>query len=187
MNSTDLNSGGGLLTEKIGGFGYGVAVSVGILFLITTITLASYFCTRGNNISSQDGHHQNPNTHFYPHHTIHIIDNTNAQNHEVGLDETTLSTYPKLLYSQAKKHLHNHHKDTSTNSCCSICLADYKPNDMLRLLPDCNHLFHLKCVDPWLKLHPTCPVCRTTPVPSPMSSPMATPLAEVAPLSMHRV
>ncbi|KAI3994093.1 hypothetical protein MKX01_012350 [Papaver californicum] len=183
MNITDINF-GGLLTEKIGGFGYGVAVSVGILFLITTITLASYFCTHGNNNSSQDGHDQ-----FYPHHTIHIIDSTdsNAQNHEVGLDETTLSTYPKLLYSQARKHLHNHHKDTSTNFCCSICLADYKSNDMLRLLPDCNHLFHLKCVDPWLKLHPTCPVCRTTPVPSPKSFPMATPLAEVAPLSMHRV
>ncbi|CAH2040846.1 unnamed protein product [Thlaspi arvense] len=61
----------------------------------------------------------------------------------------------------------------STATCCSICLADYKGSDTLRLLPDCGHLFHLKCVDPWLRLHPTCPVCRTSPVPTPMSTPLA--------------
>nr|XP_009780433.1 PREDICTED: RING-H2 finger protein ATL70-like [Nicotiana sylvestris] len=89
---------------------------------------------------------------------------------EVGLDEETLLSYPKLLYSEAKVN----HKD-STLTCCSICLADYKNSDMLRLLPDCGHLFHLKCVDPWLRLNPTCPVCRT----SPLATPQSTPLAEV--------
>ncbi|XP_019261485.1 PREDICTED: RING-H2 finger protein ATL70-like [Nicotiana attenuata] len=87
---------------------------------------------------------------------------------EVGLDEETLLSYPKLLYSEAKVN----HKD-STATCCSICLADYKNSDMLRLLPDCGHLFHLKCVDPWLRLNPTCPVCRTSPLPIPQTTPLA--------------
>lgn len=39
------------------------------------------------------------------------------------------------------------------------CLEDTKPGDVIRELP-CLHRFHQACVDPWLKLHPTCPLCR---------------------------
>lgn len=78
---------------------------------------------------------------------------------ELGLDEATLRNYPKLIYAQAKLHEGN-----STASCCSICLADYKDTDVLGLLPDCGHLFHVKCVDPWLQQQATCPVCRNSPL-----------------------
>ncbi|KAH6760277.1 hypothetical protein C2S52_009272 [Perilla frutescens var. hirtella] len=47
MNST-TDSGGFLISQNISGFGYGIGVSVGILLLITTITLASYYCTRNS-------------------------------------------------------------------------------------------------------------------------------------------
>ncbi|KAK6289976.1 hypothetical protein POUND7_001517 [Theobroma cacao] len=161
MNST-TDSGGFLGSNNIGGFGYGIGVSVGILLLITTITLASYFCTRTPPPQAPPRARQEPTL------------DPESLVVDLGLDEETIKSYPKLLYSEAK--LHN--KD-STSSCCSICLADYKSSDTLRLLPDCNHLFHLKCVDPWLRLHPTCPVCRTSPIPTPLS----TPLAEVVPLS----
>ncbi|KAL5736312.1 hypothetical protein ACOSP7_030772 [Xanthoceras sorbifolium] len=43
---------------------------------------------------------------------------------------------------------------------CSICLDDYKDGDLCRVFPACNHMFHLKCIDHWLKNHLTCPVCR---------------------------
>lgn len=159
------NTSEGLLSQEIGGFGYGIGVSIGILLLITTITLASYFCTRTIVPPPPP-----PSPNELPNHQVITI--------EEGLDEATLSSYPKFLYSKAKLDS----KDTSA-SCCSICLADYKSNDMLRLLPDCGHLFHLKCVDPWLRLHPTCPVCRTSPLPTPLS----TPLAEVVPLASQRL
>ncbi|CAM9362994.1 unnamed protein product, partial [Discosporangium mesarthrocarpum] len=42
---------------------------------------------------------------------------------------------------------------------CAICLADYEGSDMLRQLP-CNHAFHQKCVDDWLKYNASCPNCR---------------------------
>ncbi|GMY14410.1 RING-H2 finger protein ATL70-like [Fagus crenata] len=165
MNST-ADSGG--LFNYVGGFGYGIGVSVGILLLITTITLASYFCTRTELPSA-------PVSQIRP--VPHPIQ---LQNYvvDVGLDEATILSCPKLLYSEAKLKKTDH----STATCCSICLADYKRSDMLRLLPDCGHLFHLKCVDPWLRLHPTCPVCRTSPLPTPLS----TPLAEVVPLASRR-
>ncbi|KAG8376831.1 hypothetical protein BUALT_Bualt09G0104800 [Buddleja alternifolia] len=167
MNDTNTTD-GFLGSQNIGGFGYGIGVSVGILLLITTITLASYYCTR-NNTTSYVLPQRNPRT-PPPHLDDHAV--------EVGLDEATLTSYPKLLYSEAKKN----HKD-STATCCSVCLADYKNNDMLRVLPDCRHLFHVKCVDPWLRLHPTCPVCRTSPLPSPLT----TPLAEVVPLATRPI
>ncbi|XP_060174584.1 RING-H2 finger protein ATL70-like [Lycium barbarum] len=163
-SSTD----GFLGSGNIGGFGYGIGVSVGILLLITTITLTSYFCTRNQTteLPPPRRHRINRNALLDVQENSCIVD--------IGLDKATLSSYPKLLYSEAKVN----HKD-STASCCSICLADYKNKDMLRLLPDCEHLFHLKCVDPWLMLNPSCPVCRTSPLPTPQS----TPLAEVVPLA----
>ena len=41
----------------------------------------------------------------------------------------------------------------------SVCLEDYKLRENVNKL-SCSHLFHNKCVIPWLKLHGTCPVCR---------------------------
>ncbi|KAJ8900079.1 hypothetical protein K2173_024195 [Erythroxylum novogranatense] len=176
-NSTD--TGGFLGSSNFGGFGYGIGVSIGILLLITTITLASYFCTRTQQqppLSTRRRRRNNSNNNTSgdepPDHQNVVV--------EVGLDEATLKSYPKLLYSEAKRHKNG--DATTTASCCSICLADYRSTDTLRLLPDCGHLFHLKCVDPWLRLHPTCPVCRTSPIPTPLS----TPLAEVVPLASRR-
>ncbi|KAK7274613.1 hypothetical protein RIF29_15709 [Crotalaria pallida] len=43
---------------------------------------------------------------------------------------------------------------------CVICLADYKEQELLRIIPKCGHSFHLACIDLWLKKQSTCPVCR---------------------------
>ncbi|KAI4351217.1 hypothetical protein L6164_005595 [Bauhinia variegata] len=82
---------------------------------------------------------------------------------EHGFDDNTLDSIPKLLYSEMQK-------GSLVSSCCSICLGDYKDTDTLRLLPECGHVFHLKCVDPWLKLQPTCPICRSSSVQTRQSS-----------------
>ncbi|KAK7268110.1 hypothetical protein RIF29_20797 [Crotalaria pallida] len=164
-NTTDPS--GFLGSNSISGFGYGIGISIGILLLITTITLTSYFCTRVQVPSAPNRRRHTPDL-LEPQHSI--ID--------VGLDDSTIMSYPKMLYSEATKL----RKSDSTATCCSICLADYKATDKLRVLPDCEHLFHPKCIDPWLRLHPTCPVCRTSPIPTPLS----TPLAEVVPLASRR-
>lgn len=173
-NNSTGNSSGFLGSNNISGFGYGIAISSGILLLITTITLTSYFCTRTQSPPSTPSaasstSRRNLHSFLEPHHTV-VVD--------VGIDEASILSYPKFLYSEAKLQ-----KADSTGTCCSICLGDYRSKDMLRELPDCGHVFHLKCIDPWLRLHPTCPLCRTSPVPTPM----ATPLAEVVPLTALRV
>lgn len=83
---------------------------------------------------------------------------------ERGLDEATVHSYPKLLYSKFKLQNGN-----SVVSSCSVCLADYKGTDMLRMLPDCAHVFHAKCVDPWLRMHASCPICRNSPLRTPVA------------------
>jgi hypothetical protein len=31
----------------------------------------------------------------------------------------------------------------------------------VRLLPKCNHSFHINCIDMWFHSHSTCPICRS--------------------------
>lgn len=85
----------------------------------------------------------------------------------VGLDEAILRSFPKVVYSKAK----GSGKYSIASTGCSICLDDYKEKDVVSVLPHCGHFFHLKCINPWLRLHPSCPVCRTLPSSSPPSPP----------------
>ncbi|KAM0920440.1 hypothetical protein ACQ4PT_007532 [Festuca glaucescens] len=43
---------------------------------------------------------------------------------------------------------------------CAVCLEDVREGDMVRQLPPCSHLFHVECIDLWLCMHRTCPLCR---------------------------
>ncbi|CAA2970230.1 RING-H2 finger ATL70-like [Olea europaea subsp. europaea] len=127
--------------QAVGGFGYGLGLSLGILAIFVITIYASYMCTRGQ---GQGGATLN-NHHFSTHQSSTTSTDDNSW-HPSGLDETTISTYPQFLYSKLKSH-----KCESTASACSICLADYKDTDLLRLMPDCGHFFHLLCIDHWLK------------------------------------
>ena len=42
---------------------------------------------------------------------------------------------------------------------CSICFEEYQLNDEVRIMPGCHHLFHVKCIDHWLKrFKGVCPI-----------------------------
>lgn len=43
---------------------------------------------------------------------------------------------------------------------CPICLAEFSQGEKVRILPGCNHGFHVKCIDTWLLSHSSCPTCR---------------------------
>ncbi|KAM1219636.1 hypothetical protein ACFX2G_047681 [Malus domestica] len=46
------------------------------------------------------------------------------------------------------------------DAVCCICLAKYADDDELRELP-CLHVFHVECVDKWLKINASCPLCKS--------------------------
>ena len=50
-------------------------------------------------------------------------------------------------------------EEVSEDNTCCICLAPYKQGEGKRTL-GCEHSFHKKCIDKWLKKNSTCPVCR---------------------------
>ncbi|KAL8210588.1 hypothetical protein R6Q57_005025 [Mikania cordata] len=81
-----------------------------------------------------------------------------------GLNDDVLVTFPTFVYSELfvmfRKEDDTATKVNAVGSGCNICLSDYKPADVIRLLPECGHFFHVKCVDTWMKVSPTCPVCR---------------------------
>lgn len=43
---------------------------------------------------------------------------------------------------------------------CPICLGEFQQGEKLRMLPRCNHGFHVKCIDKWFSSHSSCPTCR---------------------------
>ncbi|CAI0422597.1 unnamed protein product [Linum tenue] len=45
------------------------------------------------------------------------------------------------------------------DAVCCICLNNYDDDDELRELP-CAHVFHVECVDKWLKINACCPLCK---------------------------
>ncbi|KAL6131015.1 hypothetical protein ACLB2K_069393 [Fragaria x ananassa] len=168
------------------GLGYAIAIALGFLVLLSTLLLASYICCRVSRRSQTQTRTrtQNPNSSSEGVILPRIIfvaeddDLENPQNDDdnnsaAGLHHNVINSYPKFPFS---KELGG--GDAST---CSICLCDYREFEMLRMMPECRHHFHLMCLDAWLKLNGSCPVCRNSPLPTPLS----TPLQEVVPLSQH--
>ena len=48
---------------------------------------------------------------------------------------------------------------------CAVCLSDAVEGEKVRLLPKCNHGFHLDCIDMWFQSYSTCPLCRNSVAP----------------------
>ncbi|KMT20394.1 hypothetical protein BVRB_1g003920 [Beta vulgaris subsp. vulgaris] len=174
------------------GLGYAIAISLGFLVLFSALLLSSYICCRANRRRITRQHvSDNSNAIIVPRIIFVAEDDDNdeenqnrASNGVVGLDRAVINSYPKFQFFKKNlesKDNNNNYYSNGDNLMCSICLCDYKEGEMLRMMPDCKHFFHLCCLDAWLKLNGSCPVCRNSPLPTPVS----TPLAEVVPLSQY--
>ncbi|XP_021336982.2 RING finger protein 148 isoform X1 [Danio rerio] len=47
----------------------------------------------------------------------------------------------------------------SDDTGCVVCTDSYQRGEQVTVLP-CRHLYHKKCIEPWLLEHPTCPMCK---------------------------
>lgn len=74
-----------------------------------------------------------------------------------GLDSSVLNSLPVFVY--ASKYSFNDEENPPME--CAVCLFEFKENETCRLLPKCNHNFHIECIDMWFHSHSTCPLCRS--------------------------
>lgn len=103
-------------------------------------------------------HYQHHMHGTHPHHNHH---GPNGQGN--GQDDTMLTiseSKPRGLtraeIDSLTPYIQMNEKDSRT---CVICLSKFELKSKIRPL-SCNHAFHAKCVDKWLRANRTCPICR---------------------------
>lgn len=69
-----------------------------------------------------------------------------------GLKKHALRRIPVAVYGKAE--------GTLSATECPICLGEFVDGEKVRVLPKCNHGFHVRCIDEWLASHSSCPNCR---------------------------
>ncbi|CAM9000571.1 unnamed protein product [Rhodiola kirilowii] len=73
-----------------------------------------------------------------------------------GLDETSIRTIPIFRYKNSGGF------NDRTLCECAVCLSEFEEEEKLRFIPNCNHMFHIDCIDVWLQNNANCPLCRTS-------------------------
>ncbi|KAK7350815.1 hypothetical protein VNO77_09790 [Canavalia gladiata] len=69
-----------------------------------------------------------------------------------GLKKSALHQIPIAVYGSGSTSI------AATD--CPICLGEFVDGEKVRVLPKCNHGFHVRCIDTWLLSHSSCPTCR---------------------------
>ncbi|XP_062231949.1 RING-H2 finger protein ATL67-like [Phragmites australis] len=185
------------------GLGYAIAIAFGFLVLLASVLLVSYFCLRrgaGEGLGGDGGggggsaRHAASSASSSGHISITVprvvfvaedYDSPGSSSRgaaaaasPVGLDPAVIASYPRVPFSRAAA-------GADAEAACSICLSEYREGEMLRVMPECRHRFHLACLDAWLRRSASCPVCRSSPIPTPVATPLSTPLSELVPLSQY--
>ncbi|KAK7396428.1 hypothetical protein VNO78_17430 [Psophocarpus tetragonolobus] len=70
-----------------------------------------------------------------------------------GLDESSIIEIPTIHFTKGEEN--------QSMCCCVVCLTEFQEHDMLKVLPNCSHAFHLHCIDIWLQTNANCPLCRS--------------------------
>ncbi|CAL5437679.1 unnamed protein product [Camellia sinensis] len=127
---------------------YGITIALGIPGLVCLLGLACYTASKMKTISQRRQHDTDLSNPSITRQPFAIT---------AGLDGPTIESYPKIVLGESGR------LPKPSDGTCSICLAEYQPKETLRTIPECNHYFHATCIDEWLRMNATCPLCRKSP------------------------
>uniref|UniRef100_A0A5B7B2X3 RING-type domain-containing protein n=1 Tax=Davidia involucrata TaxID=16924 RepID=A0A5B7B2X3_DAVIN len=81
------------------------------------------------------------------------IDLERPERRITGLEPVVVAAIPTMKFNREAF-------SSMEDAQCTICLGEYQEKEVLRIMPQCGHNFHLSCIDIWLRKQSTCPVCR---------------------------
>uniref|UniRef100_A0A5B7B0J3 RING-type domain-containing protein n=1 Tax=Davidia involucrata TaxID=16924 RepID=A0A5B7B0J3_DAVIN len=81
------------------------------------------------------------------------IDLEQPEHRITGLEPVVVAAIPTVKFNREAF-------SSMEDAQCTICLGEYQEKEVLRIMPQCGHSFHLSCIDVWLRKQSTCPVCR---------------------------
>jgi hypothetical protein len=99
---------------------------------------------------------------FIPNTTVLVI--FNDVRDEYGITSEDLTSLKTYIFSQNKikdGQMVIFELSNEDDKTCGVCMSEYVENDILRYFK-CRHYFHRECVDEWLKINKSCPMCRNT-------------------------
>ncbi|XP_019230094.1 PREDICTED: RING-H2 finger protein ATL16-like [Nicotiana attenuata] len=77
-----------------------------------------------------------------------------------GLNESVIRSIPVFQYKKREEKKDDLLVENTTSCECVVCLNEFQENEMLRVIPNCAHVFHIDCIDIWLQNNANCPLCR---------------------------
>ncbi|KVH92188.1 RING-H2 finger protein ATL78-like [Cynara cardunculus var. scolymus] len=80
-------------------------------------------------------------------------ESTSVRLANTGIRKKALKTFPTVSYWEGLQL-------PGLDKECVICLGDFSKGERVKILPKCNHGFHVRCIDKWLSSHSSCPTCR---------------------------
>ncbi|XWS14108.1 hypothetical protein CRYUN_Cryun36dG0094800 [Craigia yunnanensis] len=125
-----------------------------ILFFVVILMFILHLYARWYLLRARRRYSRNARRNLRRPQVFYVDQNANAVSAVTrDLDSRVLKSLPVFTFSSKT------HPDSAIE--CAVCLSEFEENESGRVLPKCNHSFHLECIDMWFHSQSTCPLCRT--------------------------
>ncbi|KAF8720365.1 hypothetical protein HU200_023865 [Digitaria exilis] len=138
-----------------------IAIVIAIGFMVTSLILISYYflvvrCWLRGGAAGGPGSgllHRARRDDLAERVSAVFFTDLDAGDLPTGLDPDVVASLPVVKYHRRRA--------SSAALECAVCLGEFVPDERLKQLPSCSHVFHIDCIDTWLHHNVSCPLCRT--------------------------